>query len=1819
MGKKTDKIIRIGFNNINGFHTEGFQASNLRTFIVAHEFDIFGMCEVNTHWKHSNVHIQDITRGWFQRLHCSSSYYAQYPVPSKFQSGGVMQFVTNRYTSKIATSGGDDQGRWTWQVLRGKDQRIIRVVSAYRPVKNEINAGSAWNQQQTYGDIHNLNGTPHTRWLDDLSRLVQQWLCQGESLIVMVDLNDDVKKGKTAKALNRMGLREIISDKHQDLEATFHRGSLSIDGIFVSSEIQPVRCGYASSISDHLCLWVDLDEEVLFGTSNAGPIAKSMRRLQCSDPRTVERYTSYMYDEIMKRKIHIHAATLDNDKTTYTHAEAQVWEKIDRTLLQLRLRAERKCRKLHTGYVQWTPELSILNATKRFWYLANKKVSGLKVDTKYFKRVARVANQNPLILGRSDIISEKLQEATEKVREYKRTHVDKRNSWLEGLASAMAHNEAKEDDDIDVKTVSYMKLLKHREDQRTGARIIRRVTGDGTSFQSLDHVVFDNDQGIQEVTWEQQTMEMQLLKENQVRFNQAALSPFLQEPLNGVVGKYGETQASKRILCANNDMINENRPMVREVLDAMASPPGMSKLALDLSVESFVNGWLKAKEHTASGKSGLHFGHFIAACKHHELKLVECQMANFPLRTGYSPQRWQQGVEVMLLKQRDNFHVKKLRAILLFEADFNFNNKRLGRQLMWHAENHNWIAPEQYGSRKGFSAIDHCLNKRLSFDILRQSQQSGAICINDMKGCYDRIVHSVASICLQRFGMPVEPIKMMFHTLQSLKHYVRTACGMSSKFFNAKDIHPVAIQGIGQGNGAGPQVWAAISSVLLDVLRKKNLGAQFRTPISQTSIQLVGYAYVDDTDLIVTAEEDNHNSVIDRMQQCLDTWEQAIDTTGGQLEPSKTYWYLIHFIWRDGKWKYALTGESAANLWMTNATRQRVQVERVEVSEARRTLGVRLAPDGNNRVEAAYLKQQCDQWADRLRCGMIPKKYAWRAFSSTIWPKVAYALPATTFSRTECDRITKKMIAATLSATGVNQHMNRDLVFGDISRQGLGYPDLYVWQGAEALSRFLKFMQVPGHLTNHLLTTSYEALQMETGFILPFVADYNRWKASVTDCFLVSLWKFLSEFNITVRGPNKLGRGLRNGDSPIMELIASEMDGHNLQAFNRCRKFLKVFWVSEIVTGDGRFINWYATKGEANPFPFNTWKWPREIQPTRADWNIWQWGLNKLGQHTREGKIRLHQPLGTWLETSSCVWFYDPTCQRIYNRITKEIYVHKRGRPTRQAISCFTLAKDYNDDFSLKYGATVIQRKGYLQMESHAEIDSDISQESSDFRQFLNKHPQWDWWSKQVQVDINALATITEDLRNGDVLAVSDGSYKDQKGTAAIVVEGKRSGCRITSVVQVPGDKDAQCAYRSEAAGILAAVQIVEAMARYANLEKGEVLMCCDGQSALRQSFSKTVNVSTAHFDIINTTQAVLRQSVLKWNTLHVRGHQTVFPLEREAALNEEMDLRCKDYWEKADWSNIPWFHMEWQVFITNRCLSSNLAQEIRQHCSIVRAEKYWNGKSLLAQDDIDWDVLKLANKAATRARRTWITKHSSGFCSVGIMAKRMGLRPTDECPRCSEPETAEHVWTCKSEEATVLWNQCMEGLQQHMEERQTDPEIRAKILEGLKCWREGSKISNEAQSSAQSVAVLQEDIGWKHFFEGRHHCMWRQLQSEYFQTIRSLKSSKRWSTAIIKKLWEIAWDLWEQRNGRLHHKEEGHVMAETEIQIQNLWTDQRIRQTPSIRKLLPGKVEELLAKSVQQRQQWLIRVETALSRNQTTPTFRYDGERRRMRQYLGS
>ena len=92
----------------------------------------------------------------------------------------------------------------------------------------------------------------------------------------------------------------------------------------------------------------------------------------------------------------------------------------------------------------------------------------------------------------------------------------------------------------------------------------------------------------------------------------------------------------------------------------------------------------------------------------------------------------------------------------------------------------------------------------------------------------------------------------MMETLQKAKHRVCTAFGTSSKLYGGTRF--TLFQRIGQGNGAGPTIWALISALLLNIIALQGFGLNLTCISSCIAIAMVGFAFVDDTNLIHLAQ-----------------------------------------------------------------------------------------------------------------------------------------------------------------------------------------------------------------------------------------------------------------------------------------------------------------------------------------------------------------------------------------------------------------------------------------------------------------------------------------------------------------------------------------------------------------------------------------------------------------------------------------------------------------------------------------------------------------------------------------------------------------------------------------------------------------------------------------------------------------------------------------------------------------------------------------------------------------------------------------------------
>jgi len=97
-----------------------------------------------------------------------------------------------------------------------------------------------------------------------------------------------------------------------------------------------------------------------------------------------------------------------------------------------------------------------------------------------------------------------------------------------------------------------------------------------------------------------------------------------------------------------------------------------------------------------------------------------------------------------------------------------------------------------------------------------------------------------------------------------MQHHVRSTDGDSTQLQGRQQwASPIA--GISQGNGAGPQIWAAVSSPLFQILTEDGFIAQVLCAILAHEYSLSGFGFVDDVDLCITA---TNNDLAMVMEQC---------------------------------------------------------------------------------------------------------------------------------------------------------------------------------------------------------------------------------------------------------------------------------------------------------------------------------------------------------------------------------------------------------------------------------------------------------------------------------------------------------------------------------------------------------------------------------------------------------------------------------------------------------------------------------------------------------------------------------------------------------------------------------------------------------------------------------------------------------------------------------------------------------------------------------------------------------------------------------------
>jgi Reverse transcriptase (RNA-dependent DNA polymerase) len=1717
--------------------------------IISTQADIYCANEINLAWQHLSTDSKLFERfkGKLEFAKYVSSNNKDQSFVGTFQPGGTLTVTTGNICGRIFGAGQEDHvlQRWSWIHIRGKNQHKLAIINLYRPVKAN-GPLSTYQQHKRILLEQDIDTCPRKQLLEALGTVIDMWKRDGFSIIVAGDFNEAINSNQITQFFQRFNMQELILQQHgTKAPNTMIQGTQPIDGIFGTADLHAVRSGYMSFdwgiASDHRILWLDLNYVNTLGTNSPPLWRPGTRRLKCNDPRIVKQFNALRHKFLKKSKLYEFINQFPPPEEFQLLPNWQtLLEECDKIRCDSMEYADRHCRKLKMGKVQWSPELQTIML--RISYLQRcrlKYIKGYEVNSRTLYKAFTRTDYTTKYEDRESIISQLKIEFTN-YNKLKKDAETLRYNFLEQLA------EAKADHSTQKKSSIYKQLLSHEAIRNTFRKIKTSIKDPRSSTTVVEAQAND---GSWQVVTDKQEIENQCIQENIRRLTQASTTPTMLQSQIDIFGSKADTQRAEEIL--KGELVNTEgvHPSIQKMAPYLTTPTAITQLPPirhDITTTEYVRMWKRNREYTSTGTSGLHFGHFQASCEDTQLCSFDKRLLEITLHTGYTLQRWYKGIDVMIPKKIGSNRVDKLRTIVLMEPDCNFGNKIIGKRVMAMAEKAGTIAPEQFGSRKKKSSIIHAVNKQITTDILRQDRKDFCMIILDAKQCYDRITHLYAAFALKRQGASTNMVNILFDTISNMEHQIRTSFGDSDSTYKQSDNR---FHGILQGNGAGPTIWAMISTTMLDRLRDKGIGATIQTAKGHR-ILIPAFAFVDDADLI---QELHSQQDVTSPQQAVSEWNEGLSTSGGLLVGDKCSFQVIRHTWKNNKWHIENVLDERMSINITNDMDQTSTIKQNLPNQGEIALGIAFSPTGCMKDEVTHLRKKTSTWAEKIVKAPIQHHEAWIALTRTIFKTVEYALPATIMTKKELHYSIAPAINAGLSKSGICCKTARKIVFGTNQFQGLGIRDPFVTQGIKKLELIFHQGNI---LTRELIHESWIRCTKEIGIGLDiFQHDYNIYKAIITKSWISSLWEFLEDTKIVLKR-TKVSSPLRMiGDVFLNQAVfaSNEWSPNDKVEFNNCRMFLGVELLSDIITANGTSIRSSCFQGIIQSTSEQFIKYNAKVpRPTGGAWNTWRKMLKKTF-HTNEQGI-LTQGVAPINQSSNWQWFLQVSTDRVYRKQENKWQLYtmiNTSRRTRNKSYRLHSADATPPDRIVPI--TTYESSQYIKIDG---IGTSV--------QNMNEHKEIEWTDTICHKIVGDTAQLISWMEKEQIILLSDGSVKSTSSMAAWIVTTPNAFGNNVYIQGYGKIFEKADSHRAECFGILGAIHTFLKYKQLWNLQYHiPIKLVCDNKAAINYVGDSErypyIHSKFPDFDVLQSIRTALYNESTQYQ--HVKGHgeKSDRPWDIYTTINIQVDELADD--AEALWQENPNSFQEysslvgeeWQVHCNGKKIFKELDETIRQFVTETSIPDVWHKYKRVSKEwfnEVNWKAIGSVMKQSSNSTRQWIIKRCAQECGSNAVRYRRKEIDNNECPFCKANETIEHVYKCKHRDVEEEWNKALHELEEYLHSIQTDPNITRQLLLGINMWR------NDETLTQEPMIIDQNNIGWNGIMEGVLGKHWAEEQDWYKQQQSEVTSGRKWAQLVIRRLWKIAWDIWQHRN-EMEHKHDQQIelqrlreLANTEIEV---------------------------------------------------------------------
>jgi hypothetical protein len=1906
-----EKNCRIVFNNIQGLRVNRTEGKIVELGKEVKELDVtvLALCETNKDWRFDSTlrDVKNAFKSFWQHCNIASSSSTERPgleSRSASQPGGTMTIVGHplSYRTKIAEPE-SDMGRWNEMQVEGKRGKSLILITAYRVCKNTIaSAGPSTSFAQQWHILRRAGHDcpdPRKQFILDLAARVSAARALGHGVLVMLDANDSLQhfNNDFTKWVRSSNLVDIHVHRHgTEGEPNTHiRGSSRIDYMLLSPDlVEYVTAAgilpmYGFATSDHRALFCDIDLDSYLGGLPNAALLSSRRGLNSKDPHVVKKYRegvdAFLETSDFEARLDQVLDQIDDNDGALPPELARQLNELEAEFTHARLGAENACRRVHT--TPWSPALVLAQNTLRFWkmWLAEKRYNGNLFARKKDFSIGRAKvwpkgvelYPNPTFAT----IRKEMKSAKEALYDVLLNADTLRMEHLEECAR-MAELEGRG------KAAKALKNIIKAEKQQAINKKLSQLFGKGAK-SGLAFLIVDRGDGVFELVTDPKEMEALLLWKFTGHFSQAKDTPWANRPLTRIFGPFGTNASSRAQLEGRlEDIQEELTAATRAALAKIVYELPKNSVSAVFTTSNFRSGIRKWKESTSTSPSGLHLGHDKAIMRmevapapgetdtrlSERVFAIKVKFINAAIKHTHVFPRWMTIVNATIEKIPGKPLLNKLRVIHLIESDLNLIVGELHRRLMKQALEAGKLCVEQFGSIAGRKAIDPLALKHATYSIGRLSVTNYASVDNDAKSCFDRIVMLFASLVSQRLGMDEKACALFLKTLDSAKYQVKTRNGVSEGFYcstEEKKIH-----GPGQGGRGSPAIWAIICCLIMECMPEGSTGIELIDPRLLAIIKYYTSGFVDDVTLWIgnlrrsLLQGETPEMLLQETTAAFQWWEQLLHATGGKLELTKCFYYLIYWVFDDdGIPRMMRPDELPSQVTITDSeTQQPIPVTAQAGTTAHKTLGAMECPSGDNTEEIKRLHAKAKGLGQQVATSHLTQYEANLVLNSRIGPAMGYTLPVGTITEEQAHKMQGLYVRPLIQAMGFNACTPCSVVYAPSEIGGIGVRHLFSDQGAAKTRHILQQIRSEV-LVGRTLSAMLQWVQVVAGSSAQVLVDtILRLPQIKAEKYVTTLRKyfFLSGMGLHVSAIATI-KPKRVHDHVFMDRIGAlrrdDISDIFIERFNRCRIFMRVETLADIVTADGKCIIPNSFQCDENMRFKSRGLWPKQKRVGIALKRTWQWYLRKL---CKPGTLELLQPLGHWLEEPMDHHFnvyLDETTERVLIRGDNQNWLEYEiiGKERTKWRIRFTMGEISHaewQDLREKIPLDIETDFNYLEGTATPPIGS-----SADWLSPAPSLNDRQTWSDYVA----SLPPCYSDLLKGckettgsmapplwEILAsrhktvhiASDGGHCGNRGSYGWVMS---VGSKIVWQGKGHARGNPMHPYRAEAYGKIAWMTFILHYARFYNVEiQCTVQNYCDNKDLVKHSkFSADIDnvwdCMRADYDILREILWVQQelQSIApnmrqgEW----VKGHQdrdsSITRLSLPAILNVAADRLAKEVLSALSDSarskvlpTLQWTQCKATLLLDGSPYTRGETHQLRWRWRESEFQIYlcsrW-GMTETTLHTINWAGFTAARMKLTLAEKAFGTKLMIGWLATGTRMEKYGNALT-ECHRCGGRETTDHLFRCP--ETVDSQQDFLARLQEHLASIGTAPMLATEMIQGLQLWmaeENGTDYEGTQQERQQYTSSCQTKIGWNLFLRGVLASDWSIRQQAHMIEVAGFVSGNeadKWSSKVSLWLIRDAHQAWKARNEGLHKPTDpensftSRIEQELHRQIQDLYErqgDVNNQDRDLFNVLLPDRLKQ----SVFQKRAWL----QSTARTMDTVTREYaadiDRTQRDIRTYM--